>query len=62
MLFRSREIDLLNPALAARLLTVFEQWKRLAGPARASARDTLEGLSRANLSRNAGDIISRALG
>jgi aminopeptidase N len=57
-----REIDLLNPALAARLLTAFEQWKRLAGPARMSARDTLEGLSRAKLSRNAGDIISRALG
>ena len=57
-----REIDVLNPALAARLLTAFEQWTRLAGPARTSARDTLEDLARAKLSRNASDIVSRALG
>ncbi len=57
-----REIDPLNPALSARLLTAFEQWKRLEPVARASAEATLKQLAEASLSRNAADIVQRALG
>ena len=57
-----REIDPLNPALAARLLTAFEQWTRLPSPTRENARSMLEELSKTKLSRNAIDIVTRALG
>lgn len=53
--------DKINPALAARLLTSFEQWKKLEPVARESARKTLEGLRDAGLSKNAMDIVGRAL-
>jgi len=56
-----REVDPLNPALAARLLTAFEQWKSLEPNARKSASDVLENLAGASLSQNAADIIGRAL-
>ncbi len=57
-----RDIDPRNPALAARLLTAFEQWRRLEPQARARARDVLEALSQAKLSKNAQDILGRCLG
>ena len=53
--------DKLNPALAARLLTSFEQWKKLEPKARASAKTVLERLQEAGLSKNAMDIVTRAL-
>ncbi len=56
------EVDPLNPALAARLLTAFEQWKSLEPAARQSAASVLDELAHASLSQNAADIISRALG
>jgi aminopeptidase N len=57
-----REVDPLNSALAARLLTAFEQWKSLEPAARDSAAEVLEALATADLSQNAADIIGRALG
>ncbi len=57
----AREADKLNPALAARLLTAFEQWKRLEPVARESAEKTLQNLKEAALSKNASDIVARAL-
>ena len=54
-------IDKLNPALAARLLTSFEQWKKLEPKARASAETVLTDLRAARLSQNAMDIVARAL-
>ncbi len=54
--------DTRNPALAARLLQAFEQWKKLEPRAKASAKIALEGLQEKGLSPNAADIVSRALG
>ncbi|MEL6259052.1 MAG: DUF3458 domain-containing protein, partial [Pseudomonadota bacterium] len=56
------QVDKLNPALAARLLTAFETWRRLEPEARHSAQSVLERLSAAGLSKNASDILSRTLG
>ncbi|MEM6900862.1 MAG: aminopeptidase N [Pseudomonadota bacterium] len=57
-----RKTDTRNPALAARLLTAFEQWRSLEEKARNSAERTLKDLEKSGLSRNSGDIVSRALG
>lgn len=54
--------DKTNPALAARLLTAFEQWKSLEPRARAAAKAALKRLQSGDLSENASDIISRTLG
>jgi len=54
--------DKTNPALAARLLTAFEQWKSLEPRARAAAEAALKRLQGGDLSENASDIISRTLG
>ncbi|MEM6557722.1 MAG: aminopeptidase N C-terminal domain-containing protein, partial [Pseudomonadota bacterium] len=54
--------DKSNPALAARLLTAFEQWKSLEPQARAAAEQALKGLRAGDLSKNASDIITRTLG
>ncbi|MCR9077658.1 MAG: aminopeptidase N [Hyphomonadaceae bacterium] len=51
-----------NPALAARLLTAFEQWKSLEPRARAEAEIALKALREKDLSENASDIITRTLG
>lgn len=56
------EIDQRNPALAARLLTAFEQWRSLNADARAHAEQYLTQLSKAGLSKNSADIVARALG
>ncbi len=53
--------DKRNPALAARLLTAFEQWRRLEPNARTHAGRVLEELAGAGLSKNASDILGRAL-
>ncbi|MGB0262630.1 MAG: aminopeptidase N C-terminal domain-containing protein, partial [Henriciella sp.] len=54
--------DKLNPALAARLLQAFEQWRSLEPEARASAEATLKALQSNDLSSNTNDILSRTLG
>jgi len=54
--------DKINPALAARLLTSFEQWKSLEPRARGEAETTLKTLREKDLSKNASDIITRTLG
>ena len=56
-----QEVDKLNPALAARLLTAFEQWRSLAPDARQSAEKSLISLSKLQLSQNTSDIIGRTL-
>ena len=58
----AKEADRLNPALAARLLTLFDQWKRLEPIAKASAQSTLEALQSETLSQNSSDIVARTLG
>ena len=54
--------DTKNPALAARLLTAFEQWKALEPDTRDAAETTLKTLREKDLSKNASDIITRTLG
>ena len=54
--------DKANPALGARLLTAFEQWRILEPQAKAAAETTLKRLQAAGLSSNAADIVARALG
>jgi aminopeptidase N len=55
------KVDPLNPALSARLSTAFESWRSFNAPRREKARAELARLSDAGLSKNALDIISRAL-
>ncbi|MEZ5953089.1 MAG: aminopeptidase N [Hyphomonas sp.] len=54
--------DKANPALGARLLTAFEQWRVLEPKAKAAAEATLKRLQAADLSPNSADIVARALG
>ncbi len=54
--------DKVNPALGARLLTAFEQWRALEPRAKAEAEACLRRLQAAELSKNSADIVSRALG
>ncbi|MEO0549962.1 MAG: aminopeptidase N [Pseudomonadota bacterium] len=56
-----RQADKLNPALAARLLQAFEQWRKLEPEARASAKSRLFELKGQDLSKNTMDILVRAL-
>lgn len=53
--------DKANPALGARLLTAFEQWRVLEPKARGEAEACLKRLVEAGLSENAMDIAGRAL-
>ncbi len=55
------KVDPLNPALSARLCTAFESWRAFSADRRAHAQTELKRLSEAGLSRNAQDIIARAL-
>lgn len=55
------KVDHLNPALSARLATAFESWRSFNAPRRARAEAELVRLSEAGLSRNALDIVGRAL-
>ncbi|MAP94272.1 MAG: aminopeptidase N [Ponticaulis sp.] len=56
-----RKVDPLNGALSARLLTAFEQWRKVDKERQAHARLVLETLRDAELSKNARDIVQRAL-
>ena len=53
------EVDALNPSLAARLLTSFEQWRSLEVGAQESARKSLAALAESQLSSNVTDILAR---
>jgi aminopeptidase N len=55
------KVDPLNPALSARLSTAFESWRAFSADRRLHAHAELTRLSGAGLSRNALDIIGRAL-
>ena len=55
------KVDPLNPALSARLCTAFESWRAFSADRRVHAHAELTRLSGAGLSRNALDIIGRAL-
>ena len=56
-----RDTDGSNPALAARLVMAFEQWRLVEPEAREKAEAVLRGLAAADLSANTMDIVSRAL-
>ncbi|MEL7548104.1 MAG: aminopeptidase N, partial [Pseudomonadota bacterium] len=55
------ECDKRNPALAARLLQTYDQWRLLEPNASNSAKQVLKDLLDGDLSSNAADIVSRAL-
>jgi aminopeptidase N len=56
------DIDPLNPALAARLLTPFESWRRFDSQTQAHARAALEGLAALpDLSKNTREMVERTL-
>ena len=56
------DIDKLNPALAARLLTPFESWRRFDAQRQAQARAELEMLAaQPQLSKNAREMVERTL-
>jgi aminopeptidase N len=55
------KVDPLNAALSARLCTAFESWRAFSAERRGHAHAELKRLSEAGLSRNAQDIIGRAL-
>ena len=58
----AEQIDPLNPALAARLLTPFESWKRFDAGRQAHAKAALERLAAlTNLSRNTREMVERTL-
>lgn len=58
----AEQIDALNPALAARLLTPFESWRRFDPARQAHARAALEQLaSLTNLSKNTREMVERTL-
>ena len=57
------EVDPMNPALSSRLLSPFESWRRFDDVRQGHAQTALKGLlDRPDLSKNAQDIITRALG
>ena len=55
------DCDKRNPALAARLLQAFDQWRLLEPSASESAKSVLKELQDGDLSSNAADIVTRAL-
>ncbi len=58
----AEQIDPLNPALAARLLTPFESWRRFDSSRQAHARAALEHLaSLTHLSKNTREMVERTL-
>ncbi len=59
----AKDIDPLNPALAARLLTAFESWRRFDSGRKAHAHAALTALSELKqLSTNSSEVVARALG
>ncbi|HEX7814691.1 aminopeptidase N [Dyella sp.] len=60
---RLRELDALNPQVAARMATVFNGWRRLEPTRRAAAREAIAALAgESALSRNLGEIVRNMLG
>ena len=58
----ARDIDPGNPALAARLLTPFETWRRFDATRQAHARAQLQALADwPQLSKNAREMVERTL-
>ncbi|MGE3930198.1 MAG: aminopeptidase N [Hyphomonadaceae bacterium] len=58
----TRDVDARNPALAARLLTPFESWRRFDATRQAHARRELENLAAIpSLSKNAREVVERTL-
>ncbi|MGD9815074.1 MAG: aminopeptidase N [Hyphomonadaceae bacterium] len=58
----AKDIDPLNPALAARLLTPFESWKRFDAQRQGHARAALESLAALpQLSKNTREMVERTL-
>jgi len=57
-----QEVDPLNPSLAARLLTGFEQWRILRPNIQELAKSALARLGESSLSDNAKDILARTQG
>jgi aminopeptidase N len=55
------QIDAINPALAARLLTAFESWRRFDSGRQAHARDALARLGAQTLSPNTREMLDRTL-
>jgi len=59
----ARDVDALNPALAARLLTAFESWRRFDSSRQAHARAALQSLAALkDLSKNTSEVVERTLG
>ena len=57
-----RDVDAINPALAARLLTPFESWRRFDAGRQAHAKAALNSLSSLKqLSKNTAEMVARAL-
>lgn len=56
-----KKVDPLNGALSARLMTAFEQWRRVDEDRQKIAETVLKDLQSADLSKNAQDIVTRAL-
>jgi aminopeptidase N len=57
-----RDVDAINPALAARLLTPFESWRRFDSARQAHAKAALEALTAlSGLSRNTAEMLERTL-
>ncbi|HWA00181.1 MAG TPA: aminopeptidase N [Caulobacterales bacterium] len=57
----ARDVDALNPALAARLLTPFETWRRFDSHRQGHAKAELEALAASQLSKNAREMVERTL-
>ncbi len=56
------QLDPVNPQIAARLVSAFNQWRRYGDPFKASMRASLERIrEQAGLSRDCYEIVSRAL-
>ncbi|MGA7462517.1 MAG: aminopeptidase N [Candidatus Korobacteraceae bacterium] len=56
-----KKIDPINPMVAARLAKLFEPWRRFDSDRQSKARDVLQRLSSAGLSKNVQDILERTL-
>ncbi|MBY0562906.1 MAG: aminopeptidase N [Hyphomonadaceae bacterium] len=54
-------VDPLNPALAARLLTPFESWRRFDAARQSHAQAALAGLAKQDLSTNTREMVDRTL-
>jgi len=55
------EIDKLNPQVATRVASTFDFWKKLEFPQKQKAHREIERLSRAGLSKNTYEIVSKQL-